>query len=106
MAMWLVVFAPVISQLVVSVGAEQPVAPLCTVEHAAQASDHQATADSMAACGYCDLLATHTVVASVPPVGLERPMLIAFAATPAFFTSFTPLGAFASGRPRAPPFVS
>lgn len=101
-AMWLVVCAPVISQLAASARAHEPVAALCS---AAQTGDtvHRTQADSLAACGYCDLLATHAAMPSVPPAALSMLVLIVIAPAPVLSTRFTPLGAFPSGRPRAPP---
>jgi hypothetical protein len=104
-AMWLIVFAPVVSQLVVSARAQEPVAALCSTTQPA-GGGHYASADPLAACGYCDLLASHPAMPSVPPLALTLLVLVAFAAAPVLSTRFTPFGAFPSGRPRAPPAVS
>jgi len=104
-AMWLVVFAPVISQLAASARAHEPVAALCSAVHAGD-MEHHAQAGSLAACGYCDLLATHAAMPSVLPAALSMLVLIVIAAAPVLSTCFTPLGAFPSGRPRAPPAVA
>jgi hypothetical protein len=104
-AMWLIVFAPLVSQLVVAARAHEPVAALCSADQPAGGL-HHASADPLAACGYCDLLGAHPAAPAVPPVALPMIVLIAFAAAPVLSTRFTPLGAFPSGRPRAPPVVS
>ncbi|PMS30748.1 DUF2946 domain-containing protein [Paraburkholderia rhynchosiae] len=123
-AMWLVVFAPLVSQMMVSNRAQEPIAALCSALQTAApgvtgstgATNHASTASTMAvhlshddafgACGYCHLLQHHvampTVAATEPPVAVT----IAGTAPPTLSTRFTPLGAFPSGRPRAPPVVS
>jgi hypothetical protein len=97
-AMWLIVFAPVVSQLVASARAAEPVAALCS---AIQPStpEHHAPVDSLDACGYCNLL-------TIPPVALSVLVVVSVAVAPVLNTRFTPLGAFPSGRPRDPPVVS
>jgi hypothetical protein len=104
LAMCLIVFAPVVSQLVASVRAGEPVAVLCTTTQTDSAGHH--AGEMLSACGYCDLLATH---AAPPPIAPSiAPVLllpVAMAAT-VLSTRFTPLGAFPSGRPRAPPAIS
>jgi len=104
-AMWVIVFAPVVSQLVVSTRAQEPVAALCSVTQTTDGG-HYAAADPLAACGYCDLLASNPAMPSVPPVALTLVVLVPLAAAPVLSTRFTPLGSFPSGRPRAPPAVS
>lgn len=104
-AMWLIVFAPIVSQLVASAHAHEPVAALCSADQPGT-PDHQAPVDSLAACGYCDLLASHMAVPSIPPVALSIFVLVSVAAAPVLNIRFTPLGAFPSGRPRDPPAVS
>jgi hypothetical protein len=104
-AMCLVVFVPLVSQLVMAAHANEPNAALCSafdtsVDHA---QSHSVNGDSLAACAYCDLLANHVAVTAVPPVMPVLILLIAIAAAPVLSTRFTPLGAFPSGRPRAPP---
>jgi hypothetical protein len=123
-AMWLVVFAPVVSQMLVSNSAHEPFAALCSAlqprdlsvagvastasvaTHAAPAPVHLSHDDAFGACGYCHLLQHHvampTVAAAEPPAALA----LAGTAPPTLSTRFTPLGAFPSGRPRAPPAVS
>ncbi|WP_454873394.1 DUF2946 domain-containing protein [Paraburkholderia xenovorans] len=117
-AMWLVVVAPVVSQMLVSNRAHEPIAALCsalqprdlgmasTTTQAAPAPVHLSHDDAFGACGYCHLLQHHVAMPTVASV--EPPAAVALAGTapPTLSTRFTPLGAFPSGRPRAPPAVS
>ncbi|WP_025596911.1 DUF2946 domain-containing protein [Burkholderia sp. WSM2230] len=129
-AMWLVVFAPVVSQMLVSNRAQEPIAALCSalrtvqpglmdqenqvaqanqVDHAGHAGAtavHLSHEDAFGACGYCHLLQHHV---AMPTVAATEPPVVAVmtgTAPPTLSTRFTPLGAFPSGRPRAPPVVS
>jgi hypothetical protein len=104
-AMCLVVLVPLVSQLVMSAHAHEPNAVLCSALEPAgdHAQAHAMNGDPLAACSYCDLLADHIAVPGVPPVMPVLVVLIAIAAAPILSTRFTPLGAFPSGRPRAPP---
>lgn len=104
-AMWLIVFAPVMSQLVMSARTHDPVAALCSAVQPG-GLEHHAPANSLDACGYCDLLADHVAMPSIPPAALSVVLLVSVVAAVVLSTSFTPLGAFPSGRPRAPPLVS
>lgn len=107
LAMCLIVFVPVVSQLVMSVRANEPVATICSAtqpDGGSGASQH--AADPLAACGYCDLLCTHAAMPSVAPVVAPVLTLLVTVAVPLLSTRFTPLGAFPSGRPRDPPFAS
>jgi hypothetical protein len=120
-AMWLIVFAPIVSQMLVSNRAYEPIAALCSalqphdfsVASAASATPqaapvpvHLSHDDAFGACGYCHLLQHHVAMPTV--AAAEPPAAVALAGTapPALSTRFTPLGAFPSGRPRAPPVVS
>ncbi|MFM0733087.1 DUF2946 domain-containing protein [Paraburkholderia sediminicola] len=117
-AMWLVVFAPVVSQMLVSNRAHEPFAALCSALQpgtqsltsqsapASPAPVHLSHDDAFGACGYCHLLEHHVAMPSVAAV--EPPATLALVGTtpPALSTRFTPLGAFPSGRPRDPPAVS
>ncbi|WP_027820607.1 DUF2946 domain-containing protein [Paraburkholderia bannensis] len=102
-AMWLIVLAPLVSQLVVAERAHQPVASLCSAAQRADTSSHKTLDDALSACAYCDLLATHTAMPPMPAIMPALFALIVAAVVPALFSSYTPLGAFPSGRPRAPP---
>ena len=108
-AMWLIVCVPLVSQLVMASRAHEPIAPLCSVSTQADVSHHDASAGPLAglsACSYCDLLATHAAMPSVSPVVAPALTLIVAVTVPALSVRFTPLGAFPSGRPRAPPLAS
>ena len=102
-AMWLIVLAPVVSQLVVAARADDPTVTLCSALRAPSNTAHAAHGDPLAACGYCDLLADHVAMPTLPPSPMAFVMLVAIAAVAVLSTRFTPLGAFPSGRPRAPP---
>jgi hypothetical protein len=106
-AMWLVVCVPLVSQLVVASREQEPVAALCSVATPSDTSSHHdAAPGSLSACGYCDLLATHAAMPSVPPAAVQIVTLIVIMAAAVLSVRFTPLGAFPSGRPRDPPFAS
>ncbi|PXW23857.1 Protein of unknown function [Paraburkholderia caballeronis] len=107
-AMWIVVLAPLVSQLVVSAHMDDPAtAALCSVVQPVAGDAHDSQhGDLLAACGYCDLLADHPALPAVVGPTLLLIVLIAAVVVPALSTRFTPLGAFPSGRPRAPPAFS
>ncbi|HTR08484.1 MAG TPA: DUF2946 domain-containing protein [Paraburkholderia sp.] len=105
-AMWLVVLAPLVSQLVLAAHRDDTTAALCSATQPATGSSHVAHGDSLSACGYCDLLANQPAMPSLPPSPLVLLMLVAIAAAPVLSMRHTPLGAFPSGRPRAPPAFS
>ncbi|MGF6771512.1 hypothetical protein P3T18_003999 [Paraburkholderia sp. GAS199] len=117
-AMWLVVFAPVVSQLLVSNRAHEPIAILCSAlqspdsnpgAHAAPgqpAPVHLSHDDAFGACGYCHLLEHHVPIPGVAVVATPAALALSGVAPPVLSTRFTPLGAFPSGRPRDPPAVS
>ena len=102
-AMWLIVLAPVLSQLVVAARAGAPAVTLCSAPHASSSTVHASHGDPLTACSYCDLLADHVAMPTLPPSPMAFVMLVAIAAIAVLSTRFTPLGAFPSGRPRAPP---
>jgi Protein of unknown function (DUF2946) len=117
-AMWLVVFAPLVSQMLIASRDHEPIAALCSALHPSGTSEaslvsqsgptpvHLSHDDAFGACGYCHLLEHHVAMPAV--AALEPPAALAIAGTapPTLSTRFTPLGAFPSGRPRAPPAVS
>ncbi|CAG4894610.1 hypothetical protein R54767_01776 [Paraburkholderia gardini] len=114
-AMWLIVFAPVVSQMVASNRLNEPTAALCSALHPqgatqlAQASPapvHLSHADAFGACGYCHLLEHHVALPGVASFAPVASFEIARAAPSTLSTRFTPLGAFPSGRPRDPPAIS
>ncbi|WP_233834601.1 DUF2946 domain-containing protein [Paraburkholderia sp. ZP32-5] len=123
-AMWLVVFAPLVSQLLVSNQANEPFAALCSALHPSGTNDtgstgdasfaaqtgtapvHLSHADAFGACGYCHLLEHHVAMPTLAAVEPPAALLLTGTTPPTLSTRFTPLGAFPSGRPRAPPLVS
>lgn len=111
-AMWLIVFAPIVSQLLMSGRAHEPVAVLCSALQpqdggaAHTPSVHLGHDDAFGACGYCHLLEHHVAMPSVPAAAPAAAPVLAGISPPALSTRFTPLGAFPSGRPRDPPAVS
>ncbi|CAB3749030.1 DUF2946 domain-containing protein [Paraburkholderia humisilvae] len=102
-AMCLVMLVPLVSQLIVSAYADAPGAVLCSALQPDGGDTHRMNGDPLAACGYCDLLADHVAAPTVPPMMPVLIVLVAIALAPVLSTRFTPLGAFPSGRPRAPP---
>ena len=106
-AMWLIVLAPLVSQLVVSARSDDPAAAtLCSATRSTADSAHVTHGDPLAACGYCDLLANHVAIPSLPGFPLAFVALLLIVAAQALSTRFTPPGIFPSGRPRAPPAFS
>jgi hypothetical protein len=117
-AMWLVVFAPLVSQLLASNQANEPIAALCSALHPSGPSDaglvaqtsaapvHLSHTDAFGACGYCHLLEHHVAMPTLAAVEPPAALRLASTTPPTLSTRFTPLGAFPSGRPRAPPVVS
>ena len=103
-AMWLIVFAPLVSQLVVSAHAHEPLAAICSAVQPDNL-DHHSSTPSLDACGYCDLLASHVAIPSVQPVAVPVILLVSVVIAAVLNTRYVPLGAFPSGRPRAPPFI-
>jgi hypothetical protein len=106
-AMCLVVLVPLVSQLAMAAHAGEPNAALCSAFDSSgdHTPSHASHGDPLAACSYCDLLADHIAMPAVPPVMPLLVLLVAIAAAPVLSTRFTPLGAFPSGRPRAPPVL-
>ena len=103
--MWLVVLAPLVTQLVLASRSDDPArAALCSAFEPASAHAHGVRhGDPLAACGYCDLLADHPAMPTLPALTLTLAILLAIPIVPALSIRFTPLGAFSSGRPRGPP---
>jgi len=124
-AMWLVLSAPIVSQMLAH---QQRHASLHSLSHhmqhrsteqacdempaGTQADDltqhghHLEKAPATAACGYCDLLATHAALPALAPAAPGVCVLVAFAAFLAPTARAIPLGAFPSGRAREPPVLS
>ncbi|WP_322012114.1 DUF2946 domain-containing protein [Paraburkholderia sp. J12] len=107
-AMWLIVLAPLASQLVEAHRAHEPDAmfALCSASQPDTAATHLSHDDAFGACGYCHLLQHQTAMTAIAPPQLAATPLIRVASVAALSTRFTPLGAFPSGRPRGPPLVS
>ena len=105
-AMWLVVVAPLVSQLLVASRAHEPGSAICSAVGSDAPAAHHASADKLAACGYCDLVSHHVAALSVPPAGLIAMLLLAVAqvSAPPLFVPHA--AAFPSGRPRDPPVLS
>jgi hypothetical protein len=57
-------------------------------------------------CGYCDLLNHAPAVPMVPPAPAAALLLLFVVFVLPALRRYTPLGAFPSGRPRAPPAIS
>lgn len=105
-AMWLIVCAPLVSQLVIASHEREPVAALCSAAASPDVAHQDSTSHSLSACGYCDLLASHAAMPSLPAAVVPVLTLIVIMTAPVLSVRFTPLGAFPSGRPRAPPLFS
>ncbi|CAD6554906.1 hypothetical protein LMG27952_05706 [Paraburkholderia hiiakae] len=107
-AMWLIVLAPLVSQLVAAQHAHEPDATLCSAIQPAGAGStpHLSHDDAFGACGYCHLLEHHV---AMPSVAAPEPLAVLALARETIAPPVThdiPLGAFPSGRPRAPPVLS
>jgi hypothetical protein len=105
-AIWLIVLTPVVSQLIVAARNTEPVAAMCATMPMSSADTGSSHDNGMIACGYCDLLANHAALPTIDPPLPVLVMLVTIVAAPILSTRFTPLGAFPSGRPRAPPAFS
>lgn len=119
LAMWLVVFMPAVSQVVMAAQGMDLTLPICSValdgsgtheivvRHVpADDSQHPSKAGDLGACGYCDLLTNHVALPTVATPQPAAALLVQLAAATPLSTSFTPIGAFPSGRPRGPPLLS
>jgi hypothetical protein len=105
-AMWLLVFAPLLSQLLVSAQAGTPLGIICSASAGPQTgSPHPVSSDSLNACGYCNLLAHHAPLPTVPASPPTAQLVLAVALV-APHSTFIPYAVFPSGRPRDPPLVS
>lgn len=106
-AMWLIVFAPLASQLVASAHPADPVASVvCSAMQPSHGVADTLHASPLAACGYCDLLADHATAPALPPVLPVFVVQTVATVVPALSVQFAPPGAFPSGRPRDPPVFS
>jgi hypothetical protein len=105
-AMWLIVFAPLASQLIAAHHAHEPTAELCSALQPASSAQHLSHDDAFGACGYCHLLEHHVAMPGVAVPEPQRALVAAVDRVAPLSTRHTPFGAFPSGRPRAPPVVS
>ncbi|WP_322058087.1 DUF2946 domain-containing protein [Paraburkholderia sp. J63] len=105
-AMWLIVLAPLVSQLVAAHHAHEPDATLCSAMQPASTAPHLSHDDAFGACGYCHLLEHHVAMPGVPVPESSRALVATLERVAPLSTRHTPFGAFPTGRPRAPPFVS
>jgi hypothetical protein len=104
LAMWLIVCAPLVSQLVAAAQAGEPQATICSAAQPGSSADaHDMAPGHMNACGYCDLLAHHVPAPQIaaPQVLAQRVVVTQRAARAV--PTFIPFAAFPSGRPRDPP---
>jgi hypothetical protein len=102
-AMCLIVLAPVVSQLIAAHRAQLPDAALCSAVLSVSGSHPDTQDGSLAACGYCDLLATHATMPTIPGVSLPLLTLVVVTTISARVVGYLPRSVFPSGRPRAPP---
>jgi hypothetical protein len=107
-AMWLIVLAPLVSQLVAAHRAHEPdgTLVLCSAVEPASAAPHLSHGDAFGACGYCHLFEHHVAMSPAVPPAPAAIYAIAVDNVATLSTRFTPLGAFPAGRPRGPPLVS
>ncbi|HKT99813.1 MAG TPA: DUF2946 domain-containing protein [Paraburkholderia sp.] len=105
-AMWLIMLAPLVSQLVAAHQAHEPDAVLCSAIQPASTAQHLSHNDAFGACGYCHLLQHHAAMPGVPAPEPSRALVADLERVAPLSTRHTPFGAFPSGRPRAPPLVS
>jgi hypothetical protein len=104
LAMALIVLAPLVSQLerAATRDAALAAAPLCAAQPAGMHGKPQPLHDSLAACGYCNLLA-HPTPAPALAAPVATALILLCAAAPVLSIGFRPREAFPAGQPRAPP---
>ncbi|WP_321813045.1 MULTISPECIES: DUF2946 domain-containing protein [unclassified Paraburkholderia] len=105
-AMWLIVLAPLASQLIAAHHAHEPDATLCSALQPASSAPHLSHDDAFGACGYCNLLEHHVAMPAIAVPEAQRALVANVERAATLSTRHTPFGAFPSGRPRAPPAVS
>ncbi|HEX7908024.1 MAG TPA: DUF2946 domain-containing protein [Paraburkholderia sp.] len=104
--MWLVVFAPLVSQLLVASRADEPVSAICSTVNSDGPAAQHASPDKLAVCGYCDLFTHHVAAPGVPPAGIVATLLLTDAQVSAPPPFVPHAAAFPAGRPRDPPVLS
>ena len=104
-AMWLLVFAPLVSQLLVFAHAREPIAAICSAGQQSDSSRHRPAA-ALDACGYCTLPAGQVLGPQILPAALPVVPRVAMVETPELSIYFAPFGVFPSGRPRDPPLLT
>ncbi|PRE45526.1 DUF2946 domain-containing protein [Burkholderia multivorans] len=106
LAMCLIVFAPLVSQISASARTATPDEAICSASPTGHSMHGPMAGDPLAACGYCNLLATP---AAPPPVIPQSPrwvpLLAAVVIMPALRVELPVIARFA-GYPRAPPSAS
>jgi hypothetical protein len=103
-AMWLIVFAPLVSQLVAFAETSEPFAVNCSAIDE-EGPSHHANSDSISACGYCDLVAQQAF--AVPPAPPSEAVTVLLATAPTVARPlFINVRDYPSGRPRDPPVLS
>lgn len=105
LAMWLIICAPAVSQVLAARQAREPVAELCSGSAAFAAQGQRAghQTPTLAKCGYCDFVGTHP--AHLSPTALAQPWLPLVqhtVAAPAVDT-LVPIFTVQAGHPRDPP---
>lgn len=103
LAMWLIVLAPMVSHFVVA--GQSPTgwqSGLCSATRPAGQHDSP-HADSLTACGYCDLLTTHAAMPPLPAPLVALLLSVTCIRVPRLSTGRVARATFCPGRPRAPP---
>ena len=104
--LWLVVFAPLVSQWLASARADDTMGMICSAVTSEQpTSKHQGSPDPLSACGYCNLLAHHVPAPATAPT-LAPVLIVLTSITVSAPPVVVPYAQFPSGRPRDPPVVS
>lgn len=106
-AMWLLVVAPVVSQIRGAANANSATAVFCSANAGRDQIEHQhpQSAAHADACGYCHLFEHHAIVPGTPSVAIYLGAILGTLAAAVLVLGFIPIGAFPAARPRAPPLV-
>ncbi|WP_428840775.1 DUF2946 domain-containing protein [Burkholderia vietnamiensis] len=103
-AMWLIIFAPIVSQGLIAQERSSPFASICSAESQPDAGNH-VLAVHLDSCGYCDLLAHHVPAPSAAMPKLPATMRYRVA-QPSASPSFMWRDVFPAARPRDSPFLA